>query len=211
MLGSKHGRQQVTCFNKSPVETWKEMLKVYYSITILAQQSCIFWKLKHFFRRVHAPTPLAALKQMRTTIPVYFLCREKSIWARAAVSARLTRRADVRVTRACAVRINRACLAAHVTRTRPCVTQKPEMLPNRKSTEPGVNRDCGDGASMDKVRVSNLLSLPGVNRRDAGRWPNIGCGSLYWSIPADTRLWTSVVLMVGQRLRRWPNIKTTLV
>ena len=29
-------------------------------------------------------------------------------------------------------------------------------------------------------------------------------------LTANTRRWTNVVLMLGQRRRRWPNIKTTL-
>ena len=31
------------------------------------------------------------------------------------------------------------------------------------------------------------------------------------ALPAHTRLWTNVVLMLAQRRRRWANIKTTLV
>ena len=34
---------------------------------------------------------------------------------------------------------------------------------------------------------------------------------LMWYHPANTRCWTSVVLTLGLRLRRWANIKTTLV
>ena len=34
--------------------------------------------------------------------------------------------------------------------------------------------------------------------------------SLHWIVPANAKRCPNAVLMLGQRLRRWPNIKTTL-
>ena len=56
-----------------------------------------------------------------------------------------------------------------------------------------------------KQRCTLLLRCPGTPG-----WPKTAAKTTR-TYPANTGNWNSVGLMLGQRRRRWPNIKTTLV
>ena len=55
-------------------------------------------------------------------------------------------------------------------------------------------------------RLAGLIIVAARNHSYKSRYFDL---SVDWTEnPADTRRWTNVVLMLGQRQRRWANIKT---
>ena len=84
------------------------------------------------------------------------------------------------------------------------------MKPKWRSSTKGTNTSCfwslADHVLVDHPRGHSLNPTPWFSTP-----PSITTTSTTPHNPANTRRWTIVVLMLGQRRRRWANNKPTLV